>query len=316
MLARLSSIFTALLIMAIILLSLGLASCNSTRASSGKPVVLCTIFAYYDAARAIAGDRMDVRILIPAGGSPHDYETTVNDKVLAAQANLYVKNGLALDDQFDKLLDGSRAKILNVSEHIPKDLFLTTQELSLDEAASTAPATRTAGAAVNPHIWLDPQIQIKATELIRDAIIDLDPADRQTFEKNAAAYTDDLNKLDADFKSETATFKNKDFIGFHSAYEYLARRYGLHQIASIEELPGSEITIDQSQKIIKLIQQRHIKYIAVENAFSGSSAKMIEQQTGVKEIVLQPLETYDNAADTYVKYMRANLQALKTALNG
>ncbi len=299
-----------------ILASLALASCNQAPAAGGKPVVMCTIFAYYDAARAIAGDRMEVRILIPTGASPHEYETTVNDKVSAAQANLYIKNGMALDDQFDKLLEGSKAKILNISEHIPKDMFLNTQELSLDEAAATTPATPAGTASVNPHIWLDPQIQIKATELIRDAMIDLDPPDRAVFEKNAAAYVDGLNKLDADFKAETATFKSKDFIGFHSAYEYLARRYGLHQIASIEEFPGSEITIDQSQKIIRLIQQRNIKYIAVETAFSGSSAKMIEQQTGVHEIVLQPLETYDNADDTYVKYMRANLQALKTALGG
>jgi zinc transport system substrate-binding protein len=303
------SIITALAL----LVAIGLQGCES-RSSSGKPVVLCSIFAYYDAARAIAGDKLDVQILIPPSTSPHEYEATPEDKKAAYRAALYVKNGLDLDDRFDKLFDGSKAKVISISDRIPKDMLLTSQELSLDEAASKPGAARPASAVVNPHIWLDPQVQLKAAEMIRDAMMELDPADKDVFQQNAGKYMDALTKLDADFKAEMAAVKTRDFIGFHSAYEYMAHRYGLRQIASIEELPGADITVDQTRKIIQLIQQRQIKYIAVETAFSGNSAKLIEEQTGAKEIVLQPLETYDNVQDTYEKYMRENMQALKTAL--
>ena len=133
---------------------------------------------------------------------------------------------------------------------------------------------------------------------------------------NAEKYIGDLKKLDADFQTEMATVKTKDFIGFHSAYEYLAHRYGLHQVASIEEVPGTGLSPAQAQKIINLIKTDHIHYIAIESAFPESATKIIESETGVKTIILQPLETYDDANASYDSYMRDNLKALQTALNG
>jgi zinc transport system substrate-binding protein len=299
-----------------------LAACGSDAPPSGKPVVLCSIFAYYDAARAIGGDQFDVRVLMPVAKSPHEYESTVKDKMTASKAVLYIKNGMALDDRFDKLLDGSKAQVVTISKAIPKDMLLQTEETSLEDAG-TQPgeghihgALAHGGSYLNPHIWLDPQVQMKAAEAIRDALIRLDRADQAVFEQNAARYLDELRKLDADFRAETATIKNKDFIGFHSAYDYLAHRYGLRQIASIEELPGSDITVAQTDKLIRLIKEKGIRHIAVESAFSANSAALIERETGAKEIVLQPLETYDSPKDTYVGYMRKNLEALKTMLGG
>jgi zinc transport system substrate-binding protein len=308
---RIPSIFLALLTLLLSVIS-GCGSGQSAAAASAKPVVLCSIFSYYDAARAIAGDRLDVQILLPPSASPHEYETTPHDRILASRAALYIKNGLGLDDHFDKLLSGSKATILDISQKIPKNLLVTTDELSLD----TGPATGTAAGSVssNPHIWLDPHIQIQAAQIIRDALIDLDPAGKATFEKNAKEYIDDLNQLDHDFAAAAAGFKNKDFIGFHSAYDYLAHRYGLRQIASIEEIPGNGLSPAQQEKIINLLREKNIHYIAVETALPEQGINSIVRQTGARTIVLQPLETYDNKDDTYLKLMRQNLESLKTAL--
>ena len=76
-----------------------------------------------------------------------------------------------------------------------------------------------------------------AAEAIRDALVKMDPAHKNGYESRAKAYLEDLRKLDQDFTQAAKEFKQKDFIGFHSAYAYLARRYGLNQIASVEELP-------------------------------------------------------------------------------
>jgi zinc transport system substrate-binding protein len=297
-----------------------LPSCAPQAAATGKPVVLCSIFAYYDAARAIAGDKLDVQILLPPSSSPHEYETTPADKVAAYGAALYIKNDMGLDDQFDKLLTGSKAKILNVSAGIPKDLFLHTEEVSLDSASENhehASHEHVADAGgSNPHIWLDPHVQIAAAKLIRDSLIQLDPADKAVFEQNTDKYVAGLEKLDRDFAAAAATFKTKDFIGFHSAYAYLARRYGLRQIAAIEEIPGTGLSPAAAVKIINLIKDNHIQYIAVETALPEASNKVIVRETGVKTIILQPLETYDEKTNTYEQLMRQNLDNLKIALGG
>ena len=113
------------------------------------------------------------------------------------------------------------------------------------------------------------------------------------------------------------TFKSRDFIGFHSAYAYLARHYGLHQVASIEEIPDAGLSLAEIQKVEQIIKDKNIHYIAIENALGAKSTiDKIKEEAHVETITLQPLETYDNPNDTYVSLMKQNLAALKTALGG
>jgi zinc transport system substrate-binding protein len=299
---------------AVLATALGFGACsNPGAAASGKPVVLCTIFSYYDAARAIAGDAADVRILLPAFASPHEYALNSQDRFSAARAKLYIKNGAGLDDRFDNLItDRNATKVLTISEAIPKSELL--KGVDDHDHAGNDHTAHAEAAGMNPHIWLDPTLQIAAAEKIRDALVAMDPAHKVTFEANATKYIESLRKLDADFKASAETFKTKKFIGFHSAYDYLARRYGLEQIASVEEVAGSGLTVERAKEVIDLIRKNNIKYLAVETALSGKGADLIKQETGVETIILQPLETYDDPANTYESLMRQNLESLKKML--
>lgn len=311
---RLSALFSSLFVLA----ALALIGCGSRSNAGGKPVVLCTIFAYYDAARAIAaGTSVEVLLPLPANVSPHEFDASPADKEDAFHTQLYIKNGLMLDDRFDKLVERTGAKKLVIADKIPKNLLLQTEEVSLGTAPATGHAHDHHGHdhdAGNPHIWLDPMIQIKAAEAIRDAMIELAPGDKAALEKNAADYIAEINKLDAEFNAAAAGFKTKDFIGFHSAYDYLAHRYGLRQIASIEELPGEGLNPAQMEKVITLIKANNIKYVAVETGLSANNMSRIRDMTGVQTITLEPLETYNKKDDSYASLMRRNLESLKTVL--
>jgi zinc transport system substrate-binding protein len=292
-----------------------LAGCQKEAApdSTGKPLVVTTIFAYYDAARAIAGDKAMVRIILPPQASPHDFQPSLKDKGLVTRAQLFITNGLGIDNRLMDLASDSKAQKLVIGEAIPKDQILKTEEVSLGgEKNSDEDA-----ALGNPHIWLDPRIQMKAAELIHDALVSIDPADKPTFDTNLQKYEDDLKALDAEFADTVKTFKSRDFIGFHSAYDYLAHRYGLHQVASIEEIPDAGLSLSQIQKILQIIKDKNIHYVAVETALGAQGTiDKIKQEGHVETITLQPLETYDNADDTYVSLMKQNLASLKTALGG
>ena len=219
--------------------------CGTSTSAPGKPVVVCTIFAYYDAARAIAGDKVEVKIILPRGQSPHDHQATAQNKTDVYYARLYVKNDLGLDDRFDGLLDGSKAKVLNIGKLVDAKSLLKSEET---EPAAPGHAHHDHGEeGGNPHIWLDPRMQMAAAEKIRDAIIEVAPADAAFFKANAEQYLDSLRKLDADFADAAKNFKTREFIGFHTAYDYLAHRYGLVQIAAIEEVPGTGLTVAQTE---------------------------------------------------------------------
>ncbi|MEI8194475.1 MAG: zinc ABC transporter substrate-binding protein [Phycisphaerae bacterium] len=287
--------------------------------SNGKPTAVATIFCYYDALRSIGGDKINAVLLLPPRTSPHEYEPPVQAKSQVQSAKLIISNGLGLDPWIDKLAAGNdRAILLKISAKIPVAL-LHTAETSLDDPA----ATQATGDAKheqedftqgNPHIWLDPTVQIAAAEQIRDALAQIDPPNQAYYATQAAAYIKEIQTLDDDIKQAATGFTRKEFIGFHSAYDYLAHRYGLKQIAALEEYPEQGITKGQAERVINLIREKNIKVIFTENALPSKDADLIVRQTGVKLGVLQPLETYDDPKDTYVSLMRQNLENLKQAL--
>lgn len=283
-----------------------------------RPTAVATIFAYYDALRAIGGPDVDSIILLPARQTPHDYQPTVKDRATVAQASLIVENGLGIDPWVDGLrADNRSATVINVAELIRSKGIqpLKTQETSIAATAQSQPGVTVDVSAGNPHIWLDPRVQAMAAEAIRDALVKIDPAHADGYRQRARTYLADLDKLDKDFSLAARQFKQKDFIGFHSAYAYLANRYGLRQVAAIEELPDQGPSLAQQANIVRLIRDKHIKVIFTETALPARAADRIIAETGVKMSILQPLETYDSPDQTYVSLMRENLKALKEALN-
>ncbi len=285
--------------------------------AADKPQAVTAIFSYYDALRAIGGDDVESVILLPPGASPHEYEPTVKDKAIVGQAQLVVENGLNIDKWLVKMAgDNAGATVINVGELIQRQGIqpLHTQEVSVTDPKDRKAEEAEDDSAGNPHIWLDPRVQAMAAQAIRDALVKIDPTHAQDYQTRAHAYLGQLQDLDQAFAKEAARFKLKDFIGFHSAYAYLARRYGLNQVASVEEMPGEGPTISQTANIIKLIKEKNIKVIFTENAFPAKAVDMIVRETGVSTGVLQPLETYDDVKQTYVGLMRDNLEAFKKAM--
>lgn len=124
----------------------------------------------------------------------------------------------------------------------------------------------------------------------------------------------EIRRLDDEYRKATATFKYKEFIGFHSAYDYLARPYGLKQAAALQEIGTGGMSPERVRQVVELIKSHHIPVVFSETAFDAKQAEIVVQQTGVKMGTLQPLETYDNLDDTYVGLMRENLEQLKKAM--
>lgn len=302
----------------LLLASFGLSACGGSATPSGKPTAVATIFCYYDALRSIGGDKINASLLLPPRTTPHEYDPTIQAKSQVQAARLIVSNGLGLDTWIDKLADGNTDALrLVISKAVPVEL-LHTVETSLEDPTAAPPnGAKTPAEDVsqgNPHIWLDPTVQEAAAEKIRAALTQIDPPNTAYYRARADEYIGQIKALDQEFQAAAANFGRREFIGFHSAYDYLAHRYNLKQIAALEEYPEQGITPAQAQRVITLIKQKQIAVIFTENALPSKDADLIVRQTGVKLAVLQPLETYDDPKDTYVSLMRQNLASLKDAL--
>ncbi|MCL2648672.1 MAG: metal ABC transporter substrate-binding protein [Phycisphaerales bacterium] len=275
-------------------------------AQSPKPLVVATIFNYYDALRAIAGDDADAVILLTPATSPHEYSPTAKDKATVSRAQLLIRNGLGIDDWARTLAtDNPKLVQLVIGESIQA---IETKEESLTDQPGHEAHDH---GVKNPHIWLDPKNQEKIAEQILQALSEIDPAHKESYANRTAKYIADLEELDGQFLAAAKTFKYKEFVGFHSAYDYLAHRYGLKQVAALQEVGSDGMAPAQINRVIAIIKERHVPVVFSETALNSGQAEAVVSATGVKLGILQPLETYDDLNDTYLSLMRKNLEELK-----
>lgn len=287
-----------------------LAGCSSgggapqPAAASGKVRVATSFYPVYEFTQAVGGDRVEVTNLVPAGVEPHDWEPTSKDMKLLNQSRVIVYNGAGMEHWIEKTL-----KSLDKGQQI---LVETTRGLDLMKGEGEE------GAEWDPHVWLDPALAAKQVELIRDALSQADPAGKETYAANAAAYTAKLQQLDGEIKAGLSSCRTQTFYTSHSAFNYFARRYGLKQRALMGLAPDAEPKPKDLADLTNAAKAEGIKYIFFETLASDKVAKTLAREVGAQTLVLNPLEglTPDEvkAGQSYLTVMHENLAHLKTAM--
>lgn len=173
------------------------------------------------------------------------------------------------------------------------------------------------------HIWGDPNNAMIMAQNIAQAFADADPANADVYMANAAAYVDTLAALDAELADLFATIPedqrvlvtNHDFLG------YLADRYDFEVIGVI--IPGGATLAEPSPQdvagLIEVVRDEGVPAIFAEISNTSALAQVIADEVGADvEIVYlySGALSADGGATTYVEYMRANAQAIVTALTG
>ena len=248
-------------------------------------------------ARQIGGEKVEVISIAPFGVEPHEYEPTPGEIAEIYSAKLFIYQGGGFDAWADRLSGDLRGRV----------------------AAAVSIMDGLEMKNADPHIWLNPVLARKEAEIIRDALIEIDPADASLYQKNSADYLNAISLLDEEYKKGLAHCAKKDFVVSHSAFGHLAGRYGLfsHSIvgASSEEEPSP----GRIAEIIKLARAKGIKHIFTEPLASSRAVETIARETGAEMLTLNPIEglTEKDAVEgkNYISLMRENLQNLRQALS-
>jgi zinc transport system substrate-binding protein len=261
-------------------------------------LVAASIAPLADFARQVGGDWVQVITLLPPGASPHTYELTPAQVEQVAKARLLVLNGVGLEYWADKLVQGAGNPNLIVVD--------TSKGIEILEGDADEPGG-------NPHIWLDPRNAIVQVEHIRDALLQADPAHADDYRANAARYSAALREMDQEIAGEVATWSSRQFIAFHPAWVYFAKRYGLEQVAVIEHSPGREPSPAEMAQLIETARRIGAKAIFAEPQFSPKAAQAIAEESEAQVFFLDPLgSSLDDPS--YLNLMRYNLAQMAKAL--
>ena len=170
----------------------------------------------------------------------------------------------------------------------------------------------------DPHVWLDPLLAKKQVMNIAFHMAESDPDNSEVYLSNAESYSDQLDTLDQEIRTQLSTCKKDTFVPFHNAFSYFAERYNLHTLAAIQEFsPDTPVTAKDIEELIHFAEDNDIKYFFTEENRDQKLSERLASELGGDILLFSPLESLsegDSQETTYFDKMRANMDNLKIAL--
>jgi len=299
-----------LLPLALFILAPGLA------AAAGLPVT-ASILPLGDFCKNLGGDRVEVQVLIPPGASPHVFETSPGSVARAMESRVLVYVGAGLDPWVERLVHLHNEKgflVVEAVQGLPLISTVNPQSEAGKDEKKPSPAAEHSHPQGNPHVWLDPVLAQDICRRITRAFIEADPENRSHYEGRLGVYLDKLENLHQEIAQKAATFSRRQYVTFHPAFAYFARRYGLEEVGVIEAAPGRKPAPRHLQKIIAAVKNTGVNAVFAEPQLSSREAEVIAQEAGVKVLFLDPLGGRPPYGSDYLELMRHNLKMFAQAL--
>lgn len=276
-----------------------------------KVRVVATVLPLGEFASRIAGDRAEVSLLLPPGAGVHTWQPRPADISRLAKADLLLYIGGDLEPWLPGLLGalpGGRLRTFEASSGLP-----------MIEAHDEHEAGEAAHGTLDPHIWLDLEIDVRIVGGIAEELSAIDPEGRNVFRANAEALAGRLRRLDADFREGLSSCPGRDIVlAGHGAFGYLARRYGLVQRALYGLSPDAQPKPRDLIEAVDFCRRNGIRTVFFENSVSPALSRTLAREIGGRVLVLQAghnltREQQDRKVG-FFELMDENLKALRLGL--
>jgi ABC-type Zn uptake system ZnuABC Zn-binding protein ZnuA len=239
-------------------------------------------------ARDIGGDRIQVEALAKGYQDPHFVEAKPSFILRLQRAQLLVVVGRDLEiGWLPPLLTQSRNARIQPGAAGYLDASLTARILEIP----TGPMTRAMGDVHplgNPHYWLDPQNGQRIARAIADRLAQIDPADREYFDRRLASFRGRLDDAEKRWLAALAPFRGLKVVSYHRSFSNFAERFGLDIIGYVEPRPGIPPTPRHTASLIDEMKRQGVTLILVEPYFDLKTPAAIAREAGAALVVMPP----------------------------
>lgn len=280
-----------------------------------------------DFVKEVGGARIALTTIVGPNGDAHVYQPTPADAKAMAAAKVVFVNGLGFEGWLDRLVkaSGTKATIVVATTGItPRTGFEDHDDAPAgkkDKHGHGKDADKDAHGhgGIDPHAWQSIANAKVYVANVRDGLIAADPAGRDTYTANAAAYLARLDTLEGEVKSALARIPEaqRRIITSHDAFGYFGEAYGLVLIAPEGVSTESEASAKDVARIIRQIKAQKIPAVFVENITDPRLTQRIARESGAKvggELYSDALSDDKGPASTYIDMMRSNVRELSSAL--
>lgn len=278
--------------------------------------ITTSLYPVYYFTSELVQDRAKVINLTPGGSEPHDYEPTPYDLQAMEESDLLIVNGNLepwLED-LEQVLEEKGVSVLVLTEDM--DLLEGSHEHEGEEDEYEEEEHEEE--AKDPHVWLDPLLSYQIVEKLVQELTTLDSKNAEFYEANATILKEKLLALDESFTTSLMACDQDTFVTSHTAFAYLAHRYGLTQLPIAGLSPDAEPSAAEMTEIVDFVKANNVKVIFFESLVSAALSETIAKEVGAETLVLNPIEGLTEEevvnGDNYFTVMEQNLENLTIAL--
>lgn len=317
--------FMALLLvslMAVTLVSPVLTGAETGRVGE-KISVVSTLFAPYDFVRQVAGDSVEITMLLPPASESHSYEPTPQDIIRIQHCDVFIHVGGETDAWVDRVLesmDKSPMQIISLMDCVNPVEEEIVEGMEAEAEHDPTYGEEAAAVAYDEHVWTSPRNAKLIVKKIIDTLCAVDSGNAAKYQESGAAYLARLDELDGAFQDVVEGAARKTLVfGDRFPFRYLADAYGLDYFAAF---PGCSTETEASAAtvafLINKVEAEKIPVVFHAELGNQKMAGVICEATGAKMLLLHACHNVTKAefegGATYLGLMQHNVEALKEAL--
>jgi zinc transport system substrate-binding protein len=307
---------------------------KNTTAPNGKINVTTTNFPPFDFVRQIAGDKVNLAMLLPPGSESHSFEPSPRDIITVQNSDIFIYVGGGSDKWIDRILQSMnpppRSRTEGSRTEVPLRYTNNMKILAMIDAVETVEEEIVEGMeedddndeeTYDEHVWTSPKNAILIVKAITELLCEADPASADFFRQNAAGYTAKLEQLNDAFNEVISNVKRKTIVfADRFPFRYFADAFGLIYFAAF---PGCATETEPSAATVKfLIDKIRSEKIPVVFHIELSNERMadtISEETGAKKLLLHSCHNitkrdFDTGL-SYLEIMKNNITNLQEALD-
>ena len=298
--------------------------------------VVTTLFPYYDFLRQIAGDRIRLTLVVPAGMDSHSFEPTPADIITIQNADLLVCNGGEMEQWLRQVLDsleggqepGHVIEMMDYVETVQEEIVEGMEDEEHHHGSEEEEEAHEESGEENhvheieydEHIWTSPVNAMKITEVLAGTLSGLDPDGASVYREKAGAYVEKLESLDREFRDIVASGKRRLLVfGDKFPLRYFFEEYGLDYRAAFS---GCSTDTEPSARtiayLIDKVREENIPAVYYLELSSPRVAEIIGEETGAEPLLFQSCHNVTRKqfeqGITYLDMMEQNTVNLRKGL--
>ena len=268
---------------------------NNNDVSSSKTRIVTSFYPMYVIALNLTEGAEGIELSNMADvnvGCLHDYTLTTEDMKKVENADIFISNGLGMENFISKILESN------------SDMKVIDSSNNLENVISN-------GIEENAHIWTSIDNYILQVQNIAEELKTADAKNAEIYTQNAQKYVDELNKLNEEYKSKLAKLNGEKAICLNEAFEYMGQELGMEMITIKTDHEESAISAGMLKSVINKVKEDDIKIIIIDKNDSKTNAETIANETGAKILELNSGLTGELNKDAYINQMRENMSILE-----